>query len=611
MYILQVIQSAYKILNTLGQSYFIPLQIFFLFSAFIQVVGVVSIAPFIGILSNPDTIHTNSILSSLYTTLNFSSDRDFIISFSFLSLFLIFFSNLITGVTLWLSFQFSILIGNSLQSRLFSNLLKRPYLFHKTTDHTKIIALVNQETPRFVYMVVQPLLILFSQTLVALVILIGLFILDPVIAFSAGLVVGGSYLLTYVFLRRNLKRHGKIVSERNEGVQAILSEAFLGVKEIKLGGIENNYTEKFSHINRRGLASTSFLVLAGDIPKLVIETISFGAILILAVVLLLSETDSGEAIALLSLYSLAGYKLLPTMQQMYRSVSNISANGQVVSKINYELSQPIDDTGAPATSGHSALSIDTISLTNITFTYPNSLKPAINNISLNFKKGTLNTIAGPSGSGKSTLADITLGLLIPDSGFLAINDEMITNDTLPIYKNQIGYVPQHIFLTNDSLLANVAFGEAHADIERVQRALQLANADTFASNLPDGIYTNLGQDGKLLSGGQRQRVGIARALYRNSSILVLDEPTSALDIESEHDLMTTLKSLKNDVLIIIISHRPTAIKMSDNITIIDDGTVVANGAYDELIKSDQIFRKLMKITTHKKENEDSSEVASK
>lgn len=599
MYILQVILSAYKILNTLGKSYFIPLQIFFLFSAFIQVVGVVSIAPFIGILSNPDTIHTNTILSTVYTTLNFSSDRDFIISFSFLSLFLIFFSNLITGVTLWLSFKFSILIGNSLQSKLFSNLLKRPYLFHKTTDHSKVIALVNQETPRFVYMVVQPLLILFSQTLVALVILIGLFILDPVIAFSAGLVVGGSYLLTYVFLRRNLKRHGKIVSERNEGVQAILSEAFLGVKEIKLGGIENNYTERFSHINRRGLASTSFLVLAGDIPKLVIETISFGAILILAVVLLVSETDSGEAIALLSLYSLAGYKLLPTMQQMYRSVSNISANGQVVSKINYELSQPIDDTGAPATSGHPALSIDTISLTNITFAYPNSLKPAINNISLNFKKGTLNTIAGPSGSGKSTLADITLGLLIPDSGFLAINDEMITNDTLPIYKNQIGYVPQHIFLTNDSLLANVAFGEAHADIERVQRALQLANADTFASNLPDGIYTNLGQDGKLLSGGQRQRVGIARALYRNSSILVLDEPTSALDIESEHELMMTLKSLKRDVLIIIISHRPTAIKMSDNITIIDDGIVVANGAYDKLIKSDQTFRKLMKMSASK------------
>lgn len=595
MYILNVIFRAYQILNARGRKYFIPLQAFFLFSAFIQVVGVASIAPFIGILSNPDTIHANDILSTFYSKFNFSSDNEFIITFAFLSLFLIFLSNLVTGLTLWLSFKFSIFIGNILQTELFSNLLRRPYIFHKITDHTQVIALVNQETPRFVYMVIQPLLILFSQTLVALVILIGLFILNPVIAISAGMVIGGSYFLTYVYLRKGLKHHGRIISQRNEGVQSTLSEAFLGVKEIKLGGNEKTYLDRFSNINRKGLVSSSFLILAGDVPKLVIETISFSAILMLSVVLLLSDTSSGEVIALLSLYSLAGYKLLPTMQQIYRSISNISANGQVVEKLYYELSQATDNDRANESKIEPA--IDKIGLKNVSFSYPKATKSALNNITIEFTKGTINTIAGPSGSGKSTLADIVLGLLAPSSGFLTLNSKKLSDNKLKAYKSLIGYVPQHIFLTNDTIVANIAFGVSpdKVDISRVKHALKLANADTFTNALPDGIYSNLGQDGKLLSGGQRQRIGIARALYQDARILLLDEPTSALDIESEHDLMKTLQSLKIDVLIIIISHRPAAIKMSDNITIIKKGCIVANGPYNELKKDNAMFKKLMKI----------------
>jgi ABC-type multidrug transport system fused ATPase/permease subunit len=298
---------------------------------------------------------------------------------------------------------------------------------------------------------------------------------------------------------------------------------------------------------------------------------------------------------MLSLYALAGYKLLPTMQQIYGSISNISAHGEVAKIIGDELAQAVDPS--PSDIQPLVADISAIGLQDVRFAYPNSDDHALNGITVNFSRGTLNTIAGPSGSGKSTLADVVLGLLQPDSGALMVDGKALEASELHAYRASIGYVPQHIFLTNDTVMANVAFGVPPEQIDRarVEEALKMANASAFVERLPMGIDSVLGQDGKLLSGGQRQRIGIARALYHNAKVLVLDEPTSALDIESEHDLMLLLKSLKAEVLIIIISHRPAAIKMSDNISLVDHGKLIANGTYTELQHGDPVFAKLMKL----------------
>jgi ABC-type multidrug transport system fused ATPase/permease subunit len=236
-----------------------------------------------------------------------------------------------------------------------------------------------------------------------------------------------------------------------------------------------------------------------------------------------------------------------------------------------------------------------IELRHIAYQYPNTDKLALDDVSLSFTQGDLNTIAGPSGSGKSTLADIILGLLQPASGQMKANEIDIQNEQLDSYQATIGYVPQHIFILDDNVIANVAFGvdKEAIDVEQVKRALIQANAMEFVQKLPKGLETVLGQDGKLLSGGQRQRIGIARALYRNNKVLVLDEPTSALDIESEHDLMNLLNELKKEVLIIVISHRPAAIKLSDRISVIADGKLIANGAYSQLYAENDYFRSMI------------------
>jgi ABC-type multidrug transport system fused ATPase/permease subunit len=597
MYIFNVVRTCYRILSSRALRWFASLQVFYLLSALMQVFGIASIGPFVAIVSNPAIIHSHSVLSKIYTILHFTSDQQFIISSACLSIFLILVSNMVAGLTYGLSFRFSVHIGNLLQKELFSNMLRRPYLFHKTTDQNVAIVAINQQLPRFVFMVLQPLMILISQALVAVVILLGLLVLKPAIAISAGILVGGSYLLTYLLLTKAVKKSGLAVTEKNERVHSILTEAFIGVKEIKLKGREQSYANQFEVFNRRGLTAISFISLAGELPKLVIESISFGAILLLAVYLLSADIDQSTVVGLLSLYAVAGYKLLPTMQQIYRAVSSLSAHGEVALKLALELDHPV--AAARETSSPLAGDIESIGLGQVSFTYPGNDTSALTAITQTFSKGTVNTIAGPSGSGKSTLADVLLGLLTPDSGQLLLNDIPLTDDLIDAYQASIGYVPQHLFLTNESVMANVAFGapQGSIDPERINKALQLANATDFVSRLPDGLNTRIGQDGKLLSGGQRQRISIARALYGEAKILLLDEPTSALDIESEYELLTLLQSLKDKVLIIVISHRPAAIKMSDNITLLDDGTVVANGSYMDLTRINPIFYELMRKST--------------
>ncbi len=593
MYTLEIISNIFRLLDRKTKIKYIWLQLFFLVSAIIQIAGVASIAPFIGLISSPDIIQSNETLLSIYSYFEFSNNREFIVAFAVASMLLIVVSNLVTALTIWLTVRFSIHVGSKLQNDLLGNLLDRDFIYHKTYDSSKEIALINQEAPRFVYMILQPFLNLTCQLFVAITIVIGLIILDPVVAMSAGIIIGGAYLVTYIQLKRSLLHHGKVITERNNGVQAVLSEAFLGIKEIIIGNKQGVYKKRFDYYNRRGLVSSSFLNLAADLPKLIVETIAFSAILFLAISLLVSDVGAGQIVSTLSLFGLAGYKFLPAMQQIYKSLSTISAHGSVVMKLNKELEYKVNVT--PSNKQKFEENVESIEFCDVSFEYPNATKCALSLVSAAFEKGKINVIAGSSGSGKSTLADIALGLLVPSNGVCRVNGCKIDQVAMHSYQSIIGYVPQAIFLTNDSVLANIAFGVESLEVsrDRVMLALKLANAEEFVSELPHGVDTVLGQDGKLLSGGQRQRIGIARALYHDTKVLVLDEPTSALDIHSENDFLKCLHALKHSYLIILISHSSSVIKTSDNIYLMDSGKLIASGCYDELVENFPQFIKAM------------------
>lgn len=593
MYILKVIQSIYTILSQDQKTKMLLIQIFFAFSALVQVVGVASIAPFIGIVSNPESIQKNDALAMLYQLGGFKSNQEFIFAFALLSIAMIIISNGMSAITLWVQLKFSIYLGSSIQFQLYEKFINRDYFFHKSVNYNQPISIISADAPRFIYMVLQPYLTLCSQLFIASVILIGLVVLDPIIALGSALLVGSAYLGTYWMIKKSLKNHGDIVTHRNRAIQALLSESFIGIKDIKLNSMESQYTQRYKAINKKGLDSSAYIALSGDLPRFAIESICFSAILLFAILLISHSASSESIVSILSFYAIAGYKLLPTMQQIYKAISSMSANGAV--SIDLKRSLDVVTNKKPDERSSPLSNIDKICLENIHYKYPNTEKIVLSGVSIQFSKGELNTIAGPSGSGKSTLADIVLGLLSPTEGTLAVDGKEMKADLLLSYQHSIGYVPQNIFIIDDTVTANIAFGipAEEIDINKVTEALTKANAIEFVEDLPQGINTRLGQDGKLLSGGQRQRIGIARALYRNNKVLVLDEPTSALDIHSEYELMKHLNQLKHDVLTIVISHRPAAIKLSDKITLITEGQVKANGSYNDLYNENEHFRTMI------------------
>jgi ATP-binding cassette, subfamily B, bacterial PglK len=593
MYIIKIIQSIYKTLNQEQKTKMLLIQIFFAFSALVQVVGVASIAPFIGIVSNPESIQKNGALAMLYELGGFTSNQEFLFAFALLSIAMIIISNAMSAITLWVQLKFSIYLGSSIQLQLYEKFINREYIFHKSVNYNKPISIIYADAPRFIYMVLQPYLTLCSQIFIATIIMFGLIILDPIIAVGSALLVGSAYMGTYWAIKKSLKKHGGIVTHRNRAIQALLSESFIGIKDIKLNSMESQYIQRYATINKKGLDSSAYISLSGELPRFAIESICFSAILLFAILLISQNASSASVVSILSFYAIAGYKLLPTMQQIYKSISSMSANGAVA--IDLKLSLDAITHKKPAKRSAPLSNVNRISLENIRYQYPNTEKMALNDISIHFAKGALNTIAGPSGSGKSTLADIILGLLSPTQGILTVDGKKLDGELLQSYQHSIGYVPQNIFILDDTVIANIAFGTPTDEIDRtkVNEALTKANAIEFVDGLPDGINTKLGQDGKLLSGGQRQRIGIARALYRENKVLVLDEPTSALDIHSEYELMKHLNQLKQDVLIIVISHRPAAIKLSDNITLITEGQVTAHGPYNHLYNENEHFRTMI------------------
>ncbi len=607
MYIWQIIKIAVGVFNRKQYRSFIVLLVFFLVSAVIQVAGIASIGPFIAALTSPDLLKNNVIMKSLMTMFDLQTNVEIISFVAIVSLALLVVSNAVSVAAQWLLLTFSVDIGGSVQGRLFASLISRDYLFHKSNDYSASIPKISQDALRFVYMVLQPILQLFSNAFVAAIILGGLVALNPFVALVAGVVLSIAYSGTYFILKKKMAAEGSLLTQKTAATHKVLNEAFVGVKEIKLVGIEQQFIDKFNQVNRQGMQSATFLSLAVDIPRYVIETIALSAIFISAIFALMAGIEPASILPILSLYAVAGYKLLPTMQQVYKAVSSISAHGSVARDIEWELAQHIPKStagqGVCALAG--AMPGLAVEVKDVSYQYPNTDQLALNGVSVQFSFGKINTIAGHSGSGKSTLLDIALGLLTPTHGQLIVGGEPISIHSARSYQQRIGFVPQHVFILNDSVARNVAFGEAaeQFDAERLNTSLKLAGAMEFVSRLPDGFNTVLGQDGKLLSGGQRQKIAIARCLYRNSDILFLDEPTSALDIDAEFEFMQVLESLKQRYLIIIISHRPSAIRYSDFICLMKDGVIEASGSFDELKQTSDSFRNLIEKSSMEKAGE--------
>lgn len=561
----------------------------------IEVIAVASILPFMMLVTNQQIIQTHPLLSSIFHTIGFSSNNSFLLFLGGGVFITIVMGNLFSAFITWKTISFSFHQGRILSNRLFQHYLSKEYEFFILNHSTELVKNILHEVNRFVTGLLLPLMQMLVKGAVAVFIIAMLFYVDPVLAAMITLVLGSIYISIYMYIKNRLGIWGYKASELHGKRFKVISEAFDGIKELKVRD-KQDYFLKLLDCYSSPLAEVESKQLnAPQSARYILEAIAFGGILLVVLYLTFLKKDTGTMIPLLALYAFSGYRLMPALQQIFSGLSLAKYNYNALSIISSELGNCAQAESVSIKSKRAPISFrKSIILNNINYYYPNSKQPALRNVSIKISKNSLIGFVGKTGSGKSTLAYILIGLLRPRSGQYLLDDREIEIQEIKHLQGIIGYVPQNIFLTDDSILKNIAFGidANEVNIEAVARAAKMANIDEFVNQLPEKYETKVGEKGVKLSGGQRQRIGIARALYHQPNILIFDEATSALDTITEKSVLTEIASLSSSITVIMIAHRLITVKSCDDIYLFENGEVITHGRYEELIEKSSIFEEM-------------------
>jgi ABC-type bacteriocin/lantibiotic exporter with double-glycine peptidase domain len=565
--------------------------------ALLQVVGIASITPFLALVGNPQLIESNSVLSWLYERFGFESDRNFMIFIGVAGLSMLLFSNAFTALTTWAMLRYSMGTYHSIAERLLENYLRRPYVFFLNRNSAELGKNTLSEVSQVVRGLLVPGMQLISKALVALFVLALLVAVDPVLAVLALVFLGGAYALIFTLARRKLSSIGRAkVSANRERFRAAV-EALAGAKDIKLMGKERFFLKRFSEPSRRYTRHNATMQVIGQLPRYGLEALAFGGMFMTVIYLLIRGGSVGQALPLLALYGIALYRLMPALQMIFQSLTSVRANVASMEAIYDDLKVAVPEL--PNQRLVTPLKFaESIWLRDVAFRYPKSETWVVEDLDLRIRKNSSVAFVGSTGSGKTTIVDLILGLLRPQQGELVVDGRAVDDELLPSWQRNLGYVPQQIYLNDDTIANNIAFGvrASALDMEAVVQAAKLADIHDFiVGHLPDGYQTRVGERGVRLSGGQRQRLGIARALYHDPDVLVLDEATSALDGITEESIFRAVSQLASAKTIIMIAHRVTTVRDCDVIYLLDSGRVADSGSYGEMLRTNPTFRAMAQL----------------
>lgn len=570
--------------------------------AIVETAGIASIMPFIAVVHSPGHIQTNRWLKLAYDSLGFTSLQSFLLLLGMLALGMLVFSNAFKAFIGWWRLKFDNQLYDMLARRLLAHYMARPYYFfldRNTTDMSKnVLAEVRTVTE-----IVGSGMGLLANALVTLFIVALLLAVDPLVAIVIMTVLGSAYAGIYLLVRRNLAEIDRVRVVANSMKFKFASEALSGIKDLKILGREREFVDRFAKHSGRHARLNVTAGTISQLPKYALEVIAFGVILVTVLYSLGKDEETSEIIPILALYAFAGLRLLPSVQQMFASVTSLRSNQLALEVVHRDL------TGdAARTDGEHFMARagdvqplpfnQELSLRKVTFGYIGTEKAVLQGIDLTIAFNSSIGLVGATGSGKTTIVDLILGLLTPSSGLILVDGVEISGENLARWRRSLGYVPQGIFLCDDTIANNIALGVLERDIDMaaVIRATSIANLHEFIEReLPDGYETMIGERGVRLSGGQRQRIGIARALYRDPSVLIMDEATSALDGITEEAVIGALHALSGKKTMITIAHRLTTVKECDVIYLMQEGRIVSQGTYDELLKASPWFRAAARI----------------
>jgi ABC-type multidrug transport system fused ATPase/permease subunit len=559
--------------------------------AVFDMAGVFSIMPFMALVANPGAVHGIPAMEKLYVLLGAHSPRDFLMTAGLVTLLLITASNAIGALSTRLMLRFSYRQEHLLSRRLLRAYLHRPYVFYLTRNTAELWKNVFSEVTDVVHGMLIPGMQALARACVTLAVLALLVAVRPLLALTISAVLAVAFLAVFGIFRAPLARAGVKYREAQAQRFKSASEALGGIKEIKLYGQEAAFLARYDRASEGVATAAATSHIVSQLPRYALEVVAFGGIVLLVLYLLSTAGSLDQVLPLLTLYALAGYRLMPALQQVFAAAGYMRFHAKSLDALSDDLR---DDAGADPLNAPRVPLQQVLKLEGISFAYEGK-EPLLDGVTLEIPARHTVAFVGPTGSGKTTLVDLIMGLLTPQRGRLLADGAPIGPSNLAGWQRNFGYVPQNIYLVDDSIAANIALGvEAAAiDMARVRHAARMASLDGFIeSELTQGYDTPVGERGVRLSGGQRQRIGIARALYNDPPVLVFDEATSALDGATEAEVMQAITGLAGTKTLILIAHRLSSVRACDRVYLIAGGKVADSGSYRELFDNNPTFRNM-------------------
>ncbi len=595
---MEILRTFFDLLTTRERRNLYLLFCAVLVMAGLEVVSVSSIMPFLQVAADPASVHENAYLSWAYETFGFADTNSFLIALGLAALAALVLSNAFIVLTTWALYRYVWGRNHSLSRRLLRSYLYRPYEYFLTQNSAELGKNILEEVKEVTGSMLMPALRGGAKGVVALFIIGFLFFVDPIVALMVTTILGLAYTGIYYAVRDRLDRTGAERVEANTKRYQFVNEAFGGIKQVKLRGKEEPFLSRFDEPSKHFARVQAQYRVIKRAPRYILEAVAFGGIILIAVYLITLQKNIQQVIPMLGLYAFAGYRLMPALQQAFKGIASARFNIAALRKIHEGLQQRakaghVSSNGTQEADRQPLTLEDRLVMEHVSFTYPGADEPAIKDLTLEVPAHTTVGFVGKTGSGKTTTVDLILGLLRPQRGIISVDGSSLQGEDIRRWKKDIGYVPQQIYLADNTVARNIAFGvaEENIDMDAVRDAARRAHIYNFITGqLPRRWETVVGERGVKLSGGQRQRIGIARALYHNPSVLVFDEATSALDQATEASVMEAIYDLEGDHTMLMIAHRLSTVRRADNIVMLEQGRKVGEGTYDELAERHSKFR---------------------
>lgn len=553
-------------------------------SSLAEIISLGAVVPFLMILTNPGNIYTLENIPFVGKSINFNSISE--LQFKLTAVFII--TVAIAGFIRWLFLFYqtkvSYGIGIEISEKVYTRFLNQPYSFHTSINSSEMISNVIYKTDSIISKVIYPILTIINGVILFIGIFVSMLLVNVKIVLILIFLFCGYYLLVSILTKNALGRFGAKINQNQTNLIKLLQEGFGSIRDVILSSTQSIYVDDFIKAQRDLKNSQASVMIIGLSPRYLIETL--GIIFIALAVFFQTRNGSNldSAIPVIGVLVLGSQKLLPIFQQVFLSFTQIKSGSANVFDVLKALNLPFNKSTQKS---ESIIFNNSLSLNNIYFKYPSNNNYLLNNMSLTLLKGERLGIMGSSGSGKSTFLDVVMGLANPQYGDITIDEIKLTDQNRQAWQKNIAHVPQHIFLSDTTIMGNIAFGVPYEeiDIERVSFVANQASMSDFIDQLPNKLSTIVGERGVQLSGGQRQRIGIARALYKNAKIIIFDEATSALDNRTEMSILDSINLLSRDLTIIMVTHRTSTLSMCSRILKIENGNILFDGPYKSLLET--------------------------